>query len=85
MDIFQLILSIILPTCFGLIAYTFKSIITRLDRLEIRIEHTMVEERVRVLIDDKLSPLYIQHREIKEDLMDLKNKMNQVLEMLLRK
>lgn len=72
----QIFLYIIAPIVFGLVGYIMKTMINRLDTLEFRMQETITEPEVRIILDDKLDPIH-------EDLKEIKHSLNQLYEVML--
>lgn len=53
-----------------------KTMINRLDTLEFRMQETITEPEVRIILDDKLDPIH-------EDLKEIKHSLNQLYEVML--
>ena len=65
------ILPIILSTLLGMSAFIMKSVFTRLDTLEQKINQAVTEEDVRSLLVDKIDPIKEDIHEIKQAIMKL--------------
>lgn len=67
-----------LPSILGFGAFLVKSLLNRLDMVETAIQHKVDEPRVRELLADKVDP-------IREDIQELKVKLDKITDLLLKK
>jgi hypothetical protein len=68
-------MNILYTTLFGIVsiistmmAFIFRSYMSRLEALEVKMENTITKQEVRQLLDDKLAPMREDIKEIKDSL-----------------
>lgn len=65
-----------IPVLTSLIGYIIKGVLTRLDVLEDKMQHTITEPQVRQIMSDKNDPL-------KQDIIEIKEMQQKLLEMFI--
>lgn len=68
--------------------YIFKSVvgvalgyvIWKFKKVETKVEQSLDEQEIRQIIDDKLEPMKVMHKEVKEDLNRIENKLDRLIE-----
>lgn len=75
---------IILPFVVGLISFAIKNVLNRIAILEEKIQMTTTETEVRQLISDKYEPLLQDIKEIKESQFKQSEKLDKLVEMILK-
>ena len=68
----------VLPVILGTGAYAMRSVFQRLTSLEQTVQKKVEEDQVRQLLVDKIEPL-------REDVQDLKDKIDRIYDFLMRK
>lgn len=76
----SVVLTIAIPIVLGLITYFYKTVISRINQLEERMQTTTTEPQVRQLINDRYDPLAQDIRDIKEYQEKLDVKLDKLFE-----
>lgn len=72
-----LVLSLVVPSVLGVVAYIVRAQMQRLDLLEQQMPMKMTEAEVRQVLADKVDP-------IKESMVEIKEKVDKVIDLLLK-
>lgn len=73
-----LIIYLGIPTILGIGAWIMRSTINRISELEHQIRTKVEEDKVRVILNDKLDP-------IREDVHEIKVQINRLMDLILKK
>jgi len=75
---FDIFLYVLLPGIISVSGYLIKNLMNRIQDLESQLLTKMSEDRVRLLLQDKIEP-------IKEDLKDIKDTVNKLYELQIKR
>jgi hypothetical protein len=69
---------IVVPIITGIGAFFVRSITSRLEKLEEKVEHTVSEEELRITLNDKIEP-------VREAIVDIKKQLDKVYDLLIKR
>jgi uncharacterized protein YoxC len=77
MEYFNVVITTIISIVIGMGMYIMRTVTSRIDTLEQKMDNTVTKQEVRQLLDDKINPL-------KEDIKDIKYTIDKLLSIFIK-